>query len=87
MAEALAAQMAGLAQVRRDVMRSRRQGHLRDTLTTCWWRRRTSQQTSEGAEAGEAGTAGADGGHGGAAGARKRRRGEGESEDTQQRTG
>jgi hypothetical protein len=31
-AEALVAEMAGLAQVRRDVMRSRRQGRLDDAL-------------------------------------------------------
>ena len=53
-----------LAQVRRDMMRSRRQGRLDDALVAA-----ADEPTDEGAEAGEAGAAG---GRGGAAGAAAR---------------
>ena len=71
----LAAEMEGLARVRRDVMRSRRQGRLDNALVAA-----ADEPTDDGTEAGGAGEADAAGGRGGAAGARKRRRGEGESE-------
>eukprot|EP00964_Phaeocystis_antarctica_P049031 scaffold28390_cov72-Phaeocystis_antarctica.AAC.2 len=63
--------MEGLARVRRDVMRSRRQGRLDDALVAA-----ADEPTDDGTEAGGAGAADAAGGRGGAAGARKRRRGE-----------
>ena len=71
----MAAEMEGLARVRRDVMRSRRQGRLDDALVAA-----ADEPTDDGTEAGGAGAADAAGGCSGAAGARKRRRGEGESE-------
>ena len=77
-AAALAAEMEGLAQERRDTMLRRRQKRLDDALVAA--ADEPAVHETEAGGAGAASAAGAAGGRGGVAGARKRRRGEGEGE-------